>query len=68
MTDVSNNVESPCVRNCCLNDDDICLGCFRSLDEIRFWSAADDSARALFLQQAAKRRNSHRPIFSNQAS
>ncbi|WP_239649575.1 DUF1289 domain-containing protein [Methylocucumis oryzae] len=23
-------IDSPCVRNCCLNNDDVCLGCFRS--------------------------------------
>lgn len=28
--------DSPCVRNCCL-DDDLCLGCFRSIDEIIAW-------------------------------
>ena len=27
----------PCVRNCCLNEEDICLGCFRSLSEILSW-------------------------------
>ncbi|WP_156302871.1 DUF1289 domain-containing protein, partial [Methylogaea oryzae] len=24
----------PCVRNCCLDSTDICLGCFRALAEI----------------------------------
>lgn len=33
-------IESPCIRNCCLDDNDICLGCFRSLDEILSWSAS----------------------------
>ncbi|NQZ27209.1 MAG: DUF1289 domain-containing protein [Colwellia sp.] len=28
---------SPCVRNCCLDGDDICLGCFRHIDEIVAW-------------------------------
>jgi len=28
---------SPCVRNCCLNEKDICLGCYRHLDEITGW-------------------------------
>ena len=31
-------IESPCVRNCCLNEEDICLGCYRSLEEILQWS------------------------------
>jgi predicted Fe-S protein YdhL (DUF1289 family) len=50
------NLTSPCVRNCCLNDEDICLGCFRSLDEIRLWSVADNATRELFLQRVAERR------------
>lgn len=32
-------VESPCVRNCCLNNEDICVGCFRHIDEIVGWRA-----------------------------
>ena len=31
-------VESPCVRACCLDNRDICVGCNRSLDEILQWS------------------------------
>lgn len=49
-------VESPCVRNCCLNSDNICLGCFRSLHEIMHWAAADDVLRNEFLANAARRR------------
>lgn len=58
MTEAANLPESPCVRNCCLNDDDVCLGCFRSLDEIRTWSGADRSTRLLYLQRTAERRES----------
>ncbi|HCM46407.1 MAG TPA: DUF1289 domain-containing protein, partial [Colwellia sp.] len=29
--------DSPCIRNCCLDDDDFCLGCFRRIDEIIAW-------------------------------
>ena len=36
---------SPCVSNCCLNEEDICLGCFRSLTEITGWSQAPDSGK-----------------------
>lgn len=38
-------INSPCVRNCCLNEQDICLGCFRSLDEIKLWGRSDTSAQ-----------------------
>jgi hypothetical protein len=40
------------VGNCCLNDELICLGCFRSLDEIRDWGIADDHRRRIILQNA----------------
>jgi predicted Fe-S protein YdhL (DUF1289 family) len=49
-------VESPCVRNCCLNDEDICLGCFRSLEEIKFWNEAVEKERIAILENAKHRR------------
>jgi predicted Fe-S protein YdhL (DUF1289 family) len=39
------SVLSPCVRNCCLDEDDICLGCFRSLSEIVGWSEASEAEK-----------------------
>lgn len=30
-------IESPCIRQCCLDDKDICLGCFRHINEITGW-------------------------------
>jgi Predicted Fe-S protein len=56
-------VASPCVRNCCLNEDDVCLGCFRSLAEILQWSEADDPLRQRFLSNAASRRATHSIIW-----
>jgi len=52
---IENRVGSPCVRKCCLDDNDICVGCFRSLEEIRQWSQADDSTRQRFLANATSR-------------
>lgn len=49
-------IESPCIRNCCLNDDDICVGCYRSLGEITRWSQVDDSGKAQILADADARR------------
>ncbi len=48
-------VQSPCIKNCCLDDHDICLGCFRELEEIKGWSSADDSSRNLILANAKRR-------------
>lgn len=49
-------IDSPCVRNCCLDDGDICLGCGRSLREITAWSVANDAAKQIILTAAAERR------------
>jgi uncharacterized protein len=47
--------QSPCVRNCCLDDDDTCLGCFRSLQEIKEWGIADERRRLDILENASRR-------------
>jgi predicted Fe-S protein YdhL (DUF1289 family) len=56
MSDIDNSTRSPCVRNCCLDDDDICLGCFRSVEEIKEWTIVDDHRRRVILQNATQRR------------
>lgn len=39
-------VPSPCISVCRLTDDRTrCEGCFRTIDEIRAWSAADSAQR-----------------------
>ena len=52
-------IPSPCIRHCCLNEEDICLGCFRSIVEITGWSQADEHARRLILEAAENRRRQH---------
>lgn len=40
------NVPSPCVSVCRMNAaTGLCLGCWRSIDEIRAWSTSDDDTR-----------------------
>jgi predicted Fe-S protein YdhL (DUF1289 family) len=39
-----------------LGDDLTCLGCFRSLEEIKEWTLADNHRRRLILQNAEHRR------------
>jgi hypothetical protein len=38
-------VPSPCRRQCCLDPQDICLGCGRSLAEILEWGGASEVRR-----------------------
>jgi predicted Fe-S protein YdhL (DUF1289 family) len=51
--------QSPCIRNCCLDDDDTCLGCFRSLEEIKEWGLVDDPRREAILNNAKQRREAY---------
>lgn len=48
---------SPCIRQCCLDDrSEVCVGCFRSLDEITGWHAADAAERERILARAEQRK------------
>ena len=49
------NVPSPCVRNCCLDDNDICLGCGRTVEEIIRWGDAVDNEKLEVLKSSKKR-------------
>lgn len=48
-------IKSPCVYICCLDDDDICLGCYRSCDEICKWGAMDNEQRKDVMKKVAAR-------------
>lgn len=56
ITRLPDGVSSPCVRNCCLDEHDICLGCYRSITEITGWSAADNHQRSEILLRCELRR------------
>lgn len=49
-------IESPCIRNCCLDQQDICLGCFRHIDEITGWGQFSDSKKAHIIENCQFRR------------
>tara|TARA_B100000780_G_scaffold272797_1_gene235496 strand:+ start:636 stop:821 length:186 start_codon:yes stop_codon:yes gene_type:complete len=46
MADVkSKEIESPCVGICQYNDEELCIGCFRTAQEISEWSISSDEKR-----------------------
>jgi predicted Fe-S protein YdhL (DUF1289 family) len=63
---------SPCQRNCCLDQDDICLGCGRSLNEICGWHQADMDQKQQILnlaeQRLTARKRSNHSVMASQAS
>lgn len=48
-------IASPCIRNCCLNEQDICMGCFRHLSEITAWQELEQRARLQVLERCDER-------------
>jgi predicted Fe-S protein YdhL (DUF1289 family) len=48
-------IKSPCVHICCLDEKDICLGCYRSCDEICKWGAMDNEERKDVMKKVAER-------------
>ncbi|HEY4971670.1 MAG TPA: DUF1289 domain-containing protein [Steroidobacteraceae bacterium] len=62
MSDIDSSAQSPCIRNCCLDDDLTCLGCFRSLEEIKEWGVVDTLRRHIILQNANRRREAYQVL------
>jgi len=50
------NIASPCIRNCCLNQQDICVGCYRHVDEIIYWQSLSDNEKLKVLELTKQRK------------
>lgn len=61
--------QSPCIGLCTLEKpDNICVGCFRNLDEIIDWSMFSDEEKKSVIVKCEKRRAEHPPTTKNDAS
>ena len=60
-------IESPCIRDCCLNQDDVCLGCFRHIDEIVGWQARTEKQKKIILINCQNRKLSHTESDNNKS-
>lgn len=56
MTDLLSPVQSPCIGGCCLDDNEMCLGCFRMMDEILTWHSADPKQQHAVIRACATRK------------
>lgn len=52
-------VNSPCIRNCCLDEEEICMGCFRSLTEIMQWREVNEQEKLTIISDALERKEAH---------
>ena len=48
-------VESPCNHDCVLNADNLCLGCFRTINEITDWAQKPQSEQLEILERCRQR-------------
>ncbi|MCK9505539.1 MAG: DUF1289 domain-containing protein [Porticoccaceae bacterium] len=53
---------SPCISVCALNDDDICIGCFRSAREITLWRTLSNVERRQVIALAKERSRQNNPF------
>lgn len=56
------NILTPCVRNCCLDEHDVCLGCCRTLDEILAWRQLTDQEKTTIMDDCIIRQAQHEQV------
>lgn len=50
-------IQSPCIRNCCLDPDNICLGCYRHIDEIVGWQNKTEQTKQQIIDLCQQRKH-----------
>lgn len=53
--DQDGGVNSPCIKQCALDEDDICRGCYRSMSEINGWGDKSDEQKRQILANCSQR-------------
>jgi predicted Fe-S protein YdhL (DUF1289 family) len=48
-------IPSPCVSICALNSDDVCVGCYRTGDEITRWWGMENAEKKQILEKVKER-------------
>ena len=48
-------IQSPCTRHCGLNTDGICVGCGRTVRELRIWSKCNDEEKKEIVTKSGDR-------------
>lgn len=43
--------DSPCINECVLNEDDVCLGCGRKIEEIINWKSMTEEQKERVLER-----------------
>ena len=55
-------IPSPCVSICSMNEEDLCIGCYRTAKEIREWLLMEDDERIDVIEKSAERSRKNNPF------
>ncbi|MGB0784147.1 MAG: DUF1289 domain-containing protein [Marinomonas sp.] len=47
------------MRHCCLDGDDVCVGCYRTITEIMNWQPSSDAQKRDILNRCSTRKQQH---------
>jgi len=55
-------IQSPCLKICIVDPKSrLCMGCYRSIDEVRDWSRMTDQQRSAIMEELPARENLAKP-------
>lgn len=55
-------LKSPCVSVCALDEDDVCVGCYRTGNEISHWGGMNNDERREVLARSVERAKNNNPF------
>ena len=59
---MSGTITSPCISICAMDENDLCIGCYRTSKEIRDWLLMEDDERLDVIAKAAERASEKNPF------
>lgn len=62
---MSTNIKSPCIQVCKYDEDGICTGCYRTMNEITGWLFMNDQQKAQSLMDAEVRKKTPKTSQNN---
>ncbi len=60
-----NEVKNPCIQVCRYNDDGICIGCYRTMQEAANWIFLSIEQKREVIRKTAERKNSMKTESNN---
>lgn len=54
---MDHSIRSPCIANCKLDEDEVCMGCFRTIDEIISWSSSSNKEKQAIIDRVTLLKN-----------